>query len=386
MSPHRKNVLTYAGLTILSAWIALALASAAGRAMTAGYPVSALLIAAVGAGFLAVGLLKTLPSYCQHLAADIAVQSGLEQAQQIARAMEQAKEAAQPQPDQPMRMPALGAETAAQFSADSYFQATWQDADLSHDNFQRSIDTAAKDLWRFPLVLLRDRARGRLVAMRNMKVPWVNKLSWEKMERELTIAEILARVGRWIDSWQEFIAGGKTNSADFEKAMAAQSREPILAWLDRYLRDHDGKYDNTPDDHADGQYGDRSTLELLCGELDEREVGRERLCAALLAHKPACIPLRAVADDLPRGMLWKDEAMLERFVLNLPVPGWAGVLRGTVGMMYDDSDPKAGNGSLLQDADIAQIVSALVHEATVGVCEAAADIRQAVMSADSKYF
>lgn len=388
MTPQKKNVLIYAVLTILSAWIALALFAAAGRAMSAGYPVSAMIIAVVGTGILSLGLLKMLPSYCQSLTTESVLQAGLRHAEEIARAMEGAKEAAPaevPAPDQPMKMPPLGSAPVAQFDADTYFQATWRDADLSHDNFQRSIDAAAKDLWCFPLILLRDQARGRLVAMRNTKVPWVNRLSWEKMERELTIAEILARVGRWVESWQDFIGGGKANSVAFEKAMVAQNKEPIFTWLDNYLRDHERPVtlDNTPDGQSDGEFADRSTLELLCGELDEREVGRERLAMVLLAQKPACIPLRAVADALPRGILWKDSALLERFVLRLPVPGWAGVIRGTVGMMYDDSDPQAGNGSLLRDAEIALIVTTLVHEATAGVSEAAADIRQAVMSKDS---
>ncbi len=233
----------YAGLTILSAWIALALAAAAGRAMSAGYPVSALIIAAAGAGFLSLGLLKMLPSYCQSLTTESALQAGLRHAEEIARAMEGAKEAAPaevPAQDQPMKMPPLGSAPVAQFDAETYFQATWRDADLSHEHFQRSIDEAAKDLWRFPLILLRDRARGRLVAMRNTKVPWVSRLSWEKMERELTIAEILARIGLWIDSWQDFIGSGKANSADFEKAMAFQSKEAFLACehvIDRLKQD-----------------------------------------------------------------------------------------------------------------------------------------------------
>ena len=264
-----------------------------------------------------------------------------------------------------------------EFNIDTYWKPRHVPGDLSASVFRATVEGQAKNLWKHPVIVIRDPALGRLIVLRNNQVPWVKAIRWEKLEIELTIAEILGRVRRWASTWHDQFHPCKATADALQEAVACQSGEALVQWLDGFLR---GKIiDNEP---VIGTPPHLSVLEQLTGSPSERSKGRERVCAALLRHKPGCIQVEIKDDKLPAGLAWKEAAGLEQLILKLPAPGWIGLLSGYAALLYDDSDLVGADGTVLAWEKIDEILTEQFDEASCKMAGAAEDIRRAVFSSE----
>lgn len=278
---------------------------------------------------------------------------------------------ASPTPPVPVLVP-------VEFNIDTYWKPLLVDGvDLSAAGFRATIEDQAKNLWKNPLIVLRDTALRRLVVLRNHRVPWVYSIRWEKLEIELTIAEILGRVRRWAASWHDQFHPCKLTAEALQEAVACQSGEALVQWLDGFLR---GKIvDNEP---VTGTPPHLTVLEQLTGLPSERGKGRERVCAALLRHKPGCIRVDIKDEKLPKGLVWKENAGLEQIILKLPAPGWVGLVRGYAALIFDDGDRAGADGTVLTWDDIDTILNEQFDEASCKMAGAAEEIRRAVFNSE----
>ena len=277
---------------------------------------------------------------------------------------------ASPAPPAPMLVP-------VEFNIDTYWKPRHVPGDLSASVFRATVEGQAKNLWKHPVIVIRDPALGWLIVLRNNQVPWVKAIRWEKLEIELTIAEILGRVRRWASTWHDQFHPCKATADALQEAVACQSGEALVQWLDGFLR---GKIiDNEP---VTGTPPHLTVLEQLTGSPSERGKGRERVCAALLRHKPGCIQVEIKDDKLPAGLAWKEAAGLEQLILKLPAPGWIGLLSGYAALLYDDSDLVGADGTVLAWEKIDEILTEQFDEASCKMAGAAEDIRRAVFSSE----
>ena len=277
---------------------------------------------------------------------------------------------ASPAPPAPMLVP-------VEFNIDTYWKPMLAYGDLSAAGFRATVEGQAKNLWKYPIIVLRDPVLRRMIVLRNHRVPWVCSIRWEKLEIELTIAEILGRVRRWVSTWHDQFHPCKATADALQEAVACQSGEALVQWLDGFLR---GKIiDNEP---VTGTPPHLTVLEQLTGSPSERGKGRERVCAALLRHKPGCIQVEIKDDKLPAGLAWKEAAGLEQLILKLPAPGWIGLLSGYAALLYDDSDLVGADGTVLAWEKIDEILTEQFDEASCKMAGAAEDIRRAVFSSE----
>ena len=264
-----------------------------------------------------------------------------------------------------------------EFNIDTYWNPLLVDGDLSAEAFRATVEGQAKNLWKNPLIVIRDPALRRLIVLRNNQVPWVKAIRWEKLEIELTIAEILGRVRRWASTWHDQFHPCKATADALQEAVACQSGEALVQWLDGFLR---GKIvDNKP---VVGIPPHLTVLEQLTGSPSERVKGRERVCSALLRHKPGCIRVEIKDDKLPSGLEWKEVAGLEQIILKLPAPGWIGLLSGYAALLFDDSDLVGGDGTVLTEEEIDTILTEQFDEASCKMAGAVEDIRRAVFNSE----
>ena len=252
---------------------------------------------------------------------------------------------ASPTPPAPVLVP-------VEFNIDTYWKPLLVDGDLSATGFRATIERQVTNLWKHPIIVIRDPALRRMTVLRNHQVPWVKAIIWERLEIELTIAEILGRVRRWISTWPYQFQPCEAITDAPQEGAACQSGEALVQWLDGFLRET--IMDN---ESVIGTPPHLSVIRQLTGVPSERAQGRERVCAALLRHKPSCIQIKIKDEKLPSGLTWKEIAGLERIILKLPAPGWIGLLRGYVALVFDDSDLVGADGTVLTWDEINKILT-----------------------------
>lgn len=275
-----------------------------------------------------------------------------------------------PTPPAPVLVP-------VEFNIETYWKPMLAYGDLSAAAFRATVEGQAKNLWKYPLIVLRDPVLRRMIVLRNHRVPWVCSIRWEKLEIELTIAEILGRVRRWVATWHDQFHPRKATADALQEAVACQSGEALVQWLDGFLREK--IVDNEPVTETPPHL---TVLEQLTGLPSERGKGRERVCAALLRHKPGCIRVEIKDDKLPAGLVWKEVAGLEQIILKLPAPGWVGMVSGYAGLIFDDSDLVGADGTMLTWDEIDAILNEQFDEASLKMAGAAEEIRRAVFNSE----
>lgn len=374
MEPTERNYKTNLVIFFICLVVAMIFAGCVGRAFAANHNFLGVVLAILAGGWLWMsiaryGLSHTLMSIDMKVDRENKAKAVAEQKliRQAAAKVESERAGAEVQANSPKEN---------NFSADTYFQATYIDTNLDPWGFAEVIQYHQAMLTSHPLIVLVDKAIHRYVVLRNQDVKWAKAINIAAIEKDLVSREVTDRAGKWVDSWVDQI--GDASAADLEKSMAAQGKESFLTWLRDYLTGNEvGEAMGSPEMTSAGH----SVLDVLTGPIDGRGRGVERLCAKLLQRKPACIeiPMDGIVD-LPRGAVWTDEAILERFILGLPFPGWLAFKDGPVALLYEVGGASTDgyyNGTVIENEVIRGIINGAVFEATGGLSEQPTGVKMA---------